>query len=138
MIKSFYAMNFDYEMKVANQVAAYAPARKKAAVVAQKTASSAKSALSNVATTNRTRRLRDKAAGMIMVKDAGRTFARKKVTPIGSKIPVYLVVSNHWSSRRFEYGYGNKSSFPASHFLAVSARASRKNGVLYYSRDWGK
>jgi hypothetical protein len=138
VIKSFYAVNFDYEMKVANEVAVYAPARAKVVAVANKTVALAKSNLRNAPTTPKTLKLREKVLDKIMVKDAGLNTTRKRITPVGSKILVYLVVSNSGFSRRFEYGYGVGNSFPASHFMGIAARASRKKGVLYYSRDWGK
>lgn len=136
MIRARYEMKDLYELHVADAVADYAPARAKAAVTARKIAVQAQVNLrtANV-TTKRAQDLQQQALSRITVKDAGRVFERKKTYPPGSKIPVFLVVSNSFASKWFEFGFGVRGrSFPATYFLAKALRAAKTKGIVYYGR----
>lgn len=136
MIRARYEMKDLYELYVADAVADHAPARAKAAVTARKVAAQAQVNLrtANV-TTKRAKELQQEALSRISVKDAGKVFRRERVYPPGSKIPVFLVVSNSFASKWFEFGFGVRGrSFPATYFLAQALRAAKTRGIVYYGR----
>ena len=136
MIRARYEMKDLYELYVADAVADHAPARAKAAVVARKVAAQSQVNLrtANV-TTKRAKELQQQTLARIGVKDAGRVFRREKTYPPGSKIPVFLVVSNFFASKWFEFGYGTRGrSFPATYFMAQAMRSAKTGGIVYYGR----
>lgn len=131
IVRARYEISDLFEVKVADEVAKNSRARAKAAVTASKVASLSTANLSSTdPASNGARKLKQRVLAEIKVKDAGKVFRRKRRAPIGSEIPVYLVVSDNPYSSWFEFGRGSGRNFPASHFMAVAKRAARAAGMV--------
>lgn len=122
----------EFDLVVANAVARHSGARAKAFETAQKVNALAKANLSSVAPpSNGARNLKDKVLAETQIKDAGRVFQRKRRQPIGSEIPVYLVISDFWAAQWFEWGRGgSKANFPATRFMSIAKRAAKSVGMV--------
>jgi hypothetical protein len=130
-VRARYEIADMFEVKVADAVARQPQARAKAASTASKVSSLATANISGVApASSGARGLKQRVMSEIKVKDAGKIFRRKRRAPVGSEIPVYLVISDNPYSSWFEFGRGSGKNFPSSHFMAIAKRAARGVGMV--------
>jgi hypothetical protein len=116
MIKVTYTADDNWRVNVANATASDPDVRKELTVKAKAIAAQAK-ATTGASTANSM--MVKQTQRLIHVKTV-KVFERVRRQPVKSRIPVALVVADHWSALWLEYGHGPK--IKATHALGKAVR----------------